>query len=336
MNGEQALIKGRSFESSRIVSETRLIPADTPGVRLQLINKHRDDLGRFTSGRTLVIMHGATFPSASLFDVEVGGASVMDLLAAAGYDVWAVDVRGYGGSSRGPEMELASEDAAPLTPARTAVDDFGTALDFVCRHRGLSRACILGMSWGATVVGAFACRVRDRVEKLVLVAPLWLSKTPLRVDPGGPIGSYRLVDPRAYEVAWRGAAPDHERQWLIPEGWFEAWVEATLATDVRSPVAGKIRAPNGAIQDVRDHWTAARPLYDPAEIGCPVLVLSAEWDVDANTDMTHGLFTRLTAVSYKRFIQIGQGTHMVLMERNRQQAINEIIGFLDERFTPAL
>lgn len=321
--------------SRRIVSETRLIPVGTPGVQLQLINKHTEGLRRFSPERTLVMVHGATFSSASLFDVAVSGASFMDVLAEAGYDVWAVDVRGYGGSTRPPEMSRPPEGATPLIPARTAVADLGAAVNFVCRHRSITRLGVLGMSWGATVAGAFASEAGDQVGKLVLVTPLWLSETPLRIDPGGPLGAYRVVDPKAYGAAWRAAAPEHERQALIPKGWFDAWVEATLATDPGSPAAGMVRAPTGAVQDVRDHWTAGTPLYDPAAIACPALLVCAEWDVDVRFDMAHDLFARLTGVPYKRFVEIGQGTHMVLMERNRRQAFDAIVAFLDERFVSA-
>ena len=185
------------------------------------------------------------------------------------------------------------------------------------------------------VAGAVASELGARVGKLVLVTPLWLSGTPLRIDPGGPLGAYRVVDPGAYGNAWRAAAPEHERQALIPDGWFEAWVRATLATDPGSPAAGAIRAPSGAVQDVRDHWTAGTPLYDPAAITCPVLVLCAEWDVDVRFDMAHDLFVRLAGTPYKRLVEIGAGTHMVLMEKNRTQAFDAVIAFLDERFAPA-
>src|SRR3954468_7008370 len=193
--------------SQRILSENRLIAGPEPDVQLHLINKRRQDLQSFSAARTLVMMHGATFSSASLFDVAVAGASFMDVLAQAGYDVWAVDARGYGGSSRPAQMSRAPEEGAPVVTARTAVQDFGTAVDFICRHREISRVNVLGMSWGATIAGAFASEAGARIEKLILVTPLWLSKEPLRVDAGGPLGAYRIVSPRAFEAAWRGAAP---------------------------------------------------------------------------------------------------------------------------------
>lgn len=322
----------RSGDSAGVVAETQLIPSTTAGVQLHLIHKHRDDVQRFSPERTLVMMHGATFSSASLFDVAVDGASFMDVLAQAGYDVWAVDARGYGGSTRPPEMSHSPDLASPLTPAQEAVADLRAAVDFVCRYRAIEHVGSLGMSWGATIAGAFASEAGERIRKLVLVTPLWLSSTPLRIDPGGPLGAYRIVDPAAYGSAWRMAAPAHARESLIPEGWFETWVKATLMTDPDSPMAGTIRAPSGAVQDVRYHWTADNPLYDPAAIACPVLVVCAEWDVDVRFDMAHDLFVKLTGTAHKRLVEIGGATHMLVMERNRQQAFDVITAFLDDRF----
>jgi pimeloyl-ACP methyl ester carboxylesterase len=48
------------------------------------------------------MIDGATFSSADLLDLAVGDASFMDVLARSGYDVWAVDARGYGGSTPPP------------------------------------------------------------------------------------------------------------------------------------------------------------------------------------------------------------------------------------------
>jgi hypothetical protein len=33
---------------------------------------------------------------------------------------------------------------------------------------------------------------------------------------------------------------------------------------------------------------------------------------------------------YKRLVEIGEGTHTVMLEKNRMQFFSEIIGFLDE------
>ncbi len=77
-----------------VLREDTLIPSRTAGIHLHLRRKRRRDLEHFDPGHTVLLMHGASFSSASLFDVAVGGASFMDHLALAGFDVHAVDVRG--------------------------------------------------------------------------------------------------------------------------------------------------------------------------------------------------------------------------------------------------
>lgn len=48
--------------------------------------------------------------------------------------------------------------------------------------------------------------------------------------------------------------------------------------------------------------------------------------------MLYIYFARLTNVPYKRYVEIGEGTHTVLMEKNRTQLFQAIQQFLDERF----
>jgi len=46
--------------------------------------------------------------------------------------------------------------------------------------------------------------------------------------------------------------------------------------------------------------------------------------------MARGYFERLTAAPYKRLVVIGDGTHSVIMEKNRMQLFREVQLFLDE------
>lgn len=307
-----------------LISETRLIASKAPGIDLQLINRRRRDIEIFAAERTLVMIHGATYSSASLFDVPVEGQSFMDTLARAGYDVWAVDIRGFGGSTK------PAGGTEPVAPAPTAADDLEAAVDFVLETRKLARINVLGMSWGGSVAGIFAARAGQKLLKLVLVTPLWLSDKPLRIDAGQPLNAYRTITPAAFEVAWRVAAPEPAREALIPAGWFEIWLQTTLAANPEATPEGQFDAPSGPIQDVRQHWTAGKPLYDPSHIEVPVLIIAAEWDLDVRVDMAQDLFHKLENARYKRFVEVGQATHMLLLERHRMQGYDAIIQFLDE------
>lgn len=60
-----------------------------------------------------------------------------------------------------------------------------------------------------------------------------------------------------------------------------------------------------------------------------------KWDIHVPIGIAHGLFVRLTTVRYRRRVEIGDGTDMVLMEKNRRRAFDIAVGFLDEGIEPA-
>lgn len=129
-----------------------------------------------------------------------------------------------------------------------------------------------------------------------------------------------------------GVAPEKAGD-LIPAGWFEQWAAATLASD---PVGSKmippvLRAPNGTVADTAEYWASGKPLYDPSRITVPTLLVHAEWDQDLPTYMDEAYYKLLTNVPYKRYVQIGEGTHTIIMEKNRMQLFAEVQLFLDER-----
>ncbi|HTO46736.1 MAG TPA: hypothetical protein VML91_03780, partial [Burkholderiales bacterium] len=64
-----------------------------PGIWIYVRNKRVAWNKTFTAGKTVLFVHGATYPSESSFDLRLDGVSWMDDLAWAGYDVWLVDVR---------------------------------------------------------------------------------------------------------------------------------------------------------------------------------------------------------------------------------------------------
>ena len=52
----------------------------------------------------MLFVHGSTYPAHTGFDVPLGGQSWMEFIASRGYDVYCLDVRGYGRSTRPPAM----------------------------------------------------------------------------------------------------------------------------------------------------------------------------------------------------------------------------------------
>lgn len=310
-----------------VAVEDQLIDGDNDAFKLFLRNKRPIDRPAIGS---LLLVHGATFPSVSLFDVDVDGISFMDVLARAGIDAWALDLRGYGGSTRPDAMGAAPAADTPLVRATEAASDVARALSHIRSVRSPDHLGLLGMSWGGSIAGIHASRHND-LDALILVAPLWMSATPLRFDAGAQIMTHRVVDVNAYRAAWLGSAPEDQRDSLLPAGWFERWAEVTEATDTSAP-SGHIRAPSGAVADVREHWTAGKPLYDPAAITAPTLVIRGAWDVDVRRDMALDLFDRLEGAHDHTYLEISGGTHMILTEPARMTAFAQIIAYLRTAF----
>ena len=55
-----------------------------------------------------------------------------------------------------------------------------------------------------------------------------------------------------------------------------------------------------------------------------------DWDVDTPAYMAQAILTLLTSSPRKRLVIIGEGTHHLMLERNRGQMFREVQSFLDE------
>jgi pimeloyl-ACP methyl ester carboxylesterase len=318
--------------SARIASEELYIDGDTSGVRLFIRRKRLSHIEQFGESKTIMMVHGASFSGGSLFDVPLGGASFMDFLAAKGFDVYSVDVRGYGESSRPVEMGQKPSANAPLVSTETGVNDFSSAIDAVLKARAIQRLNVFGMSWGGSIAGAYTSRNASKVRRIGLVAPQWLNDRQSRLDAGGDIPAYRLVNLDAFRTRWLAAVPEAKRSSFFPEGWFEQWMGATLALEPSEAArtANSIRATNGAVLDARQFWSSGKPIYSASEIVVPLLLVHGEWDADVRINQALAFFQAVTAAPYKRWVEIGEATHMVLMERNRSQAFAALAQFFEE------
>ena len=278
----------------------------------------------------MLFVHGATFPSESTFDLALDGLSWMDFIAQAGYDVYLVDVRGYGGSTRPAAGSGSGDRGAPIATLAEAVEDVDAAVDFIRRRRNVDRVHLIGWSWGTAIMGRYASTHGEKVDRLVLYAPLWQR----RAEPAGARGfdvkvPYRHVNVASVKSRWLAGVAADKQERVLPHGWFETWVAANLATD---PWGSKqtppvMRAPNGVFAELQSpgEWV---PPYDPAAIRVPTLLVKAEWDADTPSYMAQALFPLLVNAPQKQYVEIGEGTHSVLLERNRMQLFRAVQGFL--------
>ena len=137
----------------------------------------------------LLFVHGATYPAETSFDLSLGGFSWMDYIAQRGWDVYLVDVRGYGRSTRPPEMEQPPASNPPVVSTEVAIKDLGSVNDFIRERRGVRRIGLMGWSWGTVITGSYAAAFTEKVDRLVLYGPQWLEPTQPQ-SAIRPLGSY--------------------------------------------------------------------------------------------------------------------------------------------------
>jgi pimeloyl-ACP methyl ester carboxylesterase len=320
-------------QAPKIVMEEMMVPSGDPGIDIYVRNKRPADMASFRPERTLLYVHGATYPSSTAFDLKLEGLSWMDYIASRGYDVYLLDLRGYGKSTRPKEMAEKPEANPPIVRGDTAVKDISAVVDFILKRRNIPRLDLLGWSWGTTLMATYTTQHASKVERLVLYAPAWIRTTPSLVQAGpGPVPAYRMVRRDQALGRWLTGVAEDKKASLIPAGWFDAWANATWATD---PEGGKmdppvLRAPNGVVQDGLEFFGAGKAYYDPAKITVPTLLIHAEWDQDTPPYMAQTLFPLLVNSPGKRYVALAEGTHSIIMEKNRLDLFKAVQAFLDE------
>ncbi|MFP6869807.1 MAG: alpha/beta fold hydrolase [Nitrospinota bacterium] len=322
-----------------IVQEDYLIDALDAGIRLHIRQKRPKGKRRFSEAETILLCHGRLAPGPVAFDLPVPGYSWMDDFAAQGFNVFTMSVRGFGSSTRPPEMDRTPAGRPPAVRGRTALRDIEAAVWFICDQNNIDRINLLGRSWSTTTTGAFAAAHRNRVRRLVLYAPYYAYDDPQRAaqleDPAHP-GKW---DARRGAWGWTTLKDMQERWWgHIPGKAHHRWrdkrlVRAYWETYLKSEPNGSrrrppgVHTPNGSLADLYDR-VQNKPPYDASRVRCPVLLIFGDHDGAANQTEAWGLFQRLTASQGKRYIVIGEGTHFMEFEHRREEFLREVRNFL--------
>ncbi|HVJ03253.1 MAG TPA: alpha/beta fold hydrolase, partial [Sphingomonas sp.] len=260
------------------------------------------------SGAPVLYVHGATFPSALSIGWKIDGRSWMDDLHERGFDVWAFDFAGYGGSDR----PAALQGSAPYGGAEAAAVQIERVARHVLAVRGAKRLSVIAHSWGTIPAGMFAGARPDLVERLVLFGPI-----AERSAGGGsaPARGTRLV---SRDDQWRsfqaGVPPEHGSP--IARAEFDSWVTAYLTTDPtgasRNPAS--VAVPSGPDADFAQAWSGRFP-YDPAVVRAPTLIVRGAWDPIAGDSDVAWLAGRLTGVpGGARVVTLAGGAHRMLLE----------------------
>jgi len=280
--------------------------------------------GTTPSDRVVLFVHGAGTPAEVAFDVSSGDYSWMAYLARAGFDVFSVDMTGYGRSTRPAPMNdpcnLAENQrpqflGAPCTPsypyALTNIgsdwNDVGAAVDYIRLLRRVDRVSLVAWSLGGPRAGGYAAQNPSKVNRLVVLAPAYNAKSAPEAPKLPAEGTTFNTQSRAeFDANWdrQVGCPDQYERGVSDVVWSSMVESDTVGATWGSGVR---RAP----QTTTWGWNQATV----AKTMTPTLMVAGIHDKQVPPDRVRQLYTDLGAPQ-KVFIDLGCSSHNAMWEKN--------------------
>ncbi|HEY8520162.1 MAG TPA: alpha/beta fold hydrolase [Gammaproteobacteria bacterium] len=281
-------------------------------------------------GRVVLFVHGAGTPAEVAFDVPHPGYSWMAYLAAAGYDVFSMDMTGYGRSTRPAPMNdpcnVGAEAQAALMPAPLAAtceqsypgqlttvasdwDDIDAVVEHLRTLRRVERVSLIGWSLGGPRAGGYAARHPDKVAKLVLLAPAYTRDMPAAAPalpaPGPAMSVQSYAD---FTANWdRQVGCEDQYDPAVRE---RVWAEMLASDPVGAAWGpGVRRAPSTTV------WGWNRDVV--ARTQAPMLLVAPVHDKQIAPERVRQLYDDL-GVRQKVLLDLGCSSHAAMWERNRE------------------
>ncbi|WP_316233438.1 alpha/beta fold hydrolase [Bradyrhizobium sp. SZCCHNPS2010] len=301
------------------------------------------------AGLPLILVHGARVPGIASFDLDAPHGSLAADFAAAGLDVFIMDVRGYGGSTRtGQEGDPAGRP--PLVRSGEVVRDIAAVVQDVQRRTGAHQVALLGWATGGHWAGMFASLHPDAVSHLVILnslygghvghptlgpgGPLTDSADPSRLD-GTKVGAFGFSTAASLTPSWDASIPLADKPAWRDPAVLRAYQAAALASDPTSAQREppSFRAPMGAIADSFE-LASGRKLWNASAITARVLVLRSDHDFWSRPEDLENLRRDLTQARSVKAETLQGATHYVHLdrpERGRDRLLSDAIAFLRDR-----
>lgn len=277
------------------------------------------------AGRVVLFVHGAGTPAEVAFDVPYGDYSWMAYLAAAGFDVFSMDMTGYGRSTRPAAMNdvcnMPAEEqeelgrlpcrashAQQLTTIASDWDDIDAVVEYIRELRGVERLSLVGWSLGGPRAGGYAARNAAKVEKLVILAPAYNRAMAAQAPSPSPAAgaAFNTQSHAEFVANWErqvGCADQYE-----PAVRDAVWAEM-LASDPVGATWGQgvRRAPNTTV------WGFGEAAVKGMRT--PMLMIAGIHDKQVVPERVRDLYDDLGS-EQKVLLDLGCVSHNAMWERN--------------------
>lgn len=294
-------------------------------------------------GRVVLFIHGAGTPAEVAFDAPHEGYSWMAHHAEAGFDVFSVDMTGYGRSTRPTAMndpcnlsEAQQADLVPLflpetcdpsyayraTTLASDWHDIGQAVDYIRQLRGVDRVSLVGWSMGGPRAAGYAARNPDEIDRIVLLAPAYnraaRAEPPEALPVAGPTMTKQTR--RDFEANWdRQVGCTDQYQPEVSGAVWTAMMESDPVGATWGP--GLRRAPRST------SWGWTQEVVRATET--PMLLVAGIHDGQVSAASVGRMYEDLGA-EQKVLLDLGCASHNAMWETNRTLLFDASLEWLTE------
>ena len=292
-----------SAAADEVVGVEHWVP--NASVRLFVWEKY---LGSPEGKKVVVLAHGSATAGKESFDLQIPGKpsySLMDVLARQGFDVFALDTRGFGRSTH-PEGPMTTLEAS---------SDLGAAVDYVLKLRGVQKVDLLGWSWGTQYGGMFVMAAPQKVNRYIAYAQMHvnspdISKRRPRIEVFRK-NSYVSIPEPGWKPRFYSMTPADANDSKV----VDAFAKAAVAIELKSPTGPQL------------DMVTIMPMINPRLMPVPVMIIHGQYDDVADLDGLLPFFQQLPN-PYKRYVVIPDAGHMMHLQKGHQMFQHEVLGFL--------
>jgi len=280
-------------------------------------------------GKVLLLIHGATVPGYVAFDTDYENVSLMRYFARAGWDTFALDLEGYGLSTRPLIMDspVGFPDSKAPMHSYVTVSNVERVVDFIRALRRVDKVHLLGWSTGADLEAPlYTIRQPEKVSRLVLFGAGYDDPASMedRKKQAAEDEAAKVLYSRPSLARWAGLGTKEE--FVVP-GAFEAYRKAHLASDPKSgELGGAVRWPAGRSVDP----TLSKPFFDASKIRVPTLVIRGDADTWATRENNRRLLDALGS-EVKAYVEIPNAGHFLHFEKTNKQFYRAVEDFLEAK-----
>jgi pimeloyl-ACP methyl ester carboxylesterase len=283
---------------------------DNGAAKLFLFNKCAGDPAKAVG--TILFVHGSSMAGQPTFDLQVPGrpfSSSMDYFASLGFDVWSVDMEGYGRSTK---------DRDNNAPISQGADDCYAAAQYIQKLRGAKQFMVYGISSGALRAAMFAERHPDMVARLALDAFVWTGEgSPTLAERKKKLPDFIKINRRPMNKPFIHSVFDRDHPDTAERKVIEAFADAVVALDDS--------VPTGTYVDM----CSRLPVVDPEKITVPTLIMRGQHDGIASMEDLIKFFEKLPNPD-KQFTVMSGISHASFQQKNYMMVYHILAGWFTQ------